>query len=63
MRIRDPDPGIRKPDGTNSDPDPGWDKFGSGIRDEKKVGSGIRKNVPDKIRNTENTLEKPGLAR
>ncbi len=31
------------------DSDPGWKKFGSGNRDQglKKVGSGIRKNIPD----------------
>jgi hypothetical protein len=27
--------------------DPGWRQFGSGIRDKKKVGSGIRVNIPD----------------
>jgi hypothetical protein len=62
MRIRDQDPGIQIPEGTTSDPDPGWDKIGYGIRDGKKVGSGIRKNIPDQIRNTEEHLRETRIS-
>jgi hypothetical protein len=51
LKFLDADPGSGLPDGKNSDPGSGMEKFGSGMEKfgskMEKFGSGIRKNIPD----------------